>query len=537
MPVSCRLKQFFLPCTALCCLVLLQVSAMCQLLAEVQHLQQLTKQQLQTISRSSIDELSLQAKQLHGKLQQHIKHLQASNPLYQQIPYLGAGMEQQDCAVPAAAWQRDASKQPRDSLQDDHPLLQSSICSHEVLIDDEQLEQLQLAFAQLDSMMPDTAALEKHSEMISRVETVLQFNIQRSSWIRAIEVCQQLLAAQIAGAPAEQPESQQLAMELAALCTVLSPNHLAMQLQQYNLRCKSGSSILPPAFLHQVMSGFAAFKRHHFVHGQSQHLMGPAEVAEACWRLQEVADGNSSIAAMGEKLIGQFELLQMLYRQSAALTDTISSGTTSCSAVLEPMAFTLLDAVVLVDAGDVDLLLKLVGCSSVVMEQQRKEASAACSPASNQQYPWGSDVSLCVASFEYAAADHHQSALNVFQTSCWLKQWQQGVQAVHAVASATSVDSSSLPSQLAAAVAVAAACAAASGCCGSAIQQLKQYAAVRMSCTVMGKNKEELGAIETARRAAESAVAELRRSKYAYDVTHTVCMAAAASCMIVSTPI
>eukprot|EP00775_Hariotina_reticulata_P003371 gene3371-3646_t len=318
----------------------------------------------------------------------NVLHLQASNPLYQQIPYLGAGMEQQDCAVPAAAWQRDACKQPSGSPQHNHQLLLSSISSHE-FIDDEQLEQLQLAFAQLDSLLPDSTVLEQHSELISKVEAVLQFNMQCSSWNRAIEVCQQLLAVHNAGGPEDDHDDpQQLAVELAALCTVLSPAHLALQLQHHNLRSKACSGVLPPAFMHQVVSGYAAFKRQYLSQG-CQQLMGPAEVAEACQWLQEVADGNSSIAAMGMKLIGQFELLQMLYRQSAALSDTICSSAANCSAVLEPMAFTLLDAAVLVAGGDLSLMLKLNRKELAAVETARRAAESAVAKLKNSS---GADV-------------------------------------------------------------------------------------------------------------------------------------------------
>lgn len=500
----------------LCCFAAVQVSAICQLLAEVQHL---SKQQLQFVSLHSIGQLKLQATQLRSKLHQHVKQLQASDPLYQQIPYLGAAMEQVDCTVPAAAWRR-AAKQNVAAGQD--PLLGDTIISHAVGVDNGQLEQLQAAFAQLDSMLVDPAILEGLHQTISKAEAVLQRNMQLSSWLRAIAVCKQLEAG--LPAPAElAADRQMLASELAALCAVLSPDQLAVQLQQHNLS-GSGSSPLPPSFLLQLVSGFAAYRKQQLQCGGTE-ITSYAAVADICQSLQQIAEGSNMVGVAGT-LVGQFELLQLLYRQKDALTGTISSGTARCSAILAPMGLLLLDAAVLVAPKDTRLLLKLTDClqaqhlPSAVAGTSKKLMSEPGAASFVYRLAGGTSVEQPQQQRGVAGSGvQHAAQLEVFQTSAWLAQWQQGLAALKAVADSTGPtrpalnnNGTSLQGQLAAAVALAAACAAAAGCSSTICQQLQDHAVVRTSSKLVDQQQQQLAELEAQQRAAQNAVAKIQQS-------------------------
>jgi hypothetical protein len=485
--------------------VALQVNTIVQLLVEVRHLSD--RQHLSSISLHSIEQLKVQLNSLRSKLRSHIVELQASNPLYKQIPYMGHGMEQEDCSIPAAAWQRAAGQQLGGELS------AGSIGSHAVLVDAEQLEQLQAAFAELESLLLDPRSLQQHNSRIAAAEEVLQANMKCSSWLRALEVCKQLSAEH-----ALDPKLQQeLATELAALCAVLSPDHLAVKLQQHSLArggssSSSRSGVLPPTFVLQVTAGFAAFRRQH-LQNRGQQRLSYADAAALCQHLQQAAEGSGGIASKGDSLIAQFELLQLLYRQSSALTDTISSGTNRCSAVLAPLGLTLVDAATLVAPADVSLLLKLAGSTPASMPSAEAATGCALYNASG------------AATFAYSVASQQQqqqlNAVEVFQASAWLLQWQQGLLAIQSMAAAaakadsqpqlvsSSSSSSNIQGQLAASLALAAACATAAGSCSSAAGQLQGRAAVRTSSALLGQQQQQLAEIALKRRATEATISKL----------------------------
>jgi hypothetical protein len=478
----------------------LQVSTICQLLAEVQHMS--SSQHLVSLSLHSIEQYKVQLNSLRSKLRSHIVELQASNPLFKQIPYMGAGMEQQDCSVPATAWQRTASQ---DSTT-------GSIRSHAVLVDAEDLMQLQAAFAQVDSLLLDPRELEQQENRIEEAEALLQANMQCSSWLRALDICEQLMAEGL-----ETQLQQQLCTELAALCAVLSPDHLAVRLQQHSLTRSSSSrqGVLPQGFMPQTVAGFAAFRRQHLQSsGQQQHSY--SDTAALCRHLQQAAEGSSSFASMGSSLSAQFKLLQLLYKQSAALTDTIGSGTTKCSAVLAPLGLTWLDAAALVAPQDAPLMLRLAGISQAYDHTTEVPVAFPLSSASG------------AAAFTYTAKNiqqpQPQHVIEVFQTSSWLQQWQQGLQAIQAMTGAAPMpglqaeltqgsSSSSIQTQLAAAMALAAACGAAAGCCSNAVQQLQGLVAVRTSSALLTEQQQQLVQIQFERRAAEATLTKLRQSR------------------------
>lgn len=465
-------------------------------------------QQLATISLHTISQLEMQLNGLRSKLRSHIVELQASNPLYRQIPYMGAGMEQEDCSIPAAAWQRTAGEAAAEELA-----LGSSIGSHAVLVDAEQLVQLQAAFAELDSMLLDPTALQQHQDSINAAEALLQAKMQCSSWLRALEVCKQLTAEH--GDDTQQP--QQLAAELAALCAVLSPDRLAVKLQQHSLANSSSSrpAKLPPDFLLQVAAGYASFRTQHLQHSNQ---LTYADTAALCRQLQEAAECSNGISSLGDSLIGQFQHLQLLYRQSAALTDTISSGTTKCAAVLAPLGLTLLDAAALVAPQDEALMLTLAGCSQA--DQLVANRAATFVPSSQGG----------AAAFAYIASgsqqqQQQQGAVEVFQVSSWLLPWQQGLRELQITAGAATgagctagiggKSSSSIQSQLAAAMALAAACGAAASCCSSAVEQLQGRVAVRTSSAVAREHQQHLAQVQSQRRQAQAELAKLRQSRWA----------------------
>lgn len=470
-------------CWSICCLC--QVAAICQLKAEVDY----ASKQLETVSQNSLDQLQLNLSQLQDKLSLHIKQLRANDPLYKQIPYLSTGMEQEDCSIPAAAWQHVA-QQTDDMVH--------GVSSHAVMIDQQQLEDLQAAFAQLESQVPDPAVLKQHIEMADRAEELLRISMQLRSWSRALVVCQKLHTASNNGGSATETQ-QMLASELAALCANLSPDGLAVLLQHHQLSLNSGSvastdSVLPAGFLQQMVAGYAAYRLQQL---KSTARMSRVDVATLCRSLQLTAEGSSSILRdMGSTLIGQYDMLQLLYRQAAALADPINSGMTQCTAVLEPVSFTFLDAAALVAPTDMGLLLQVAGCSPLEgMVSQVKSLA--------EQPPAG------VADFAYPGA--RDAVAEVFGTADWLQHWKQRLPAAQIVAGTAKAVPLLLP-EISAAMTVTAACAAAAGSFSSNSRQFFQLAAVRASVCHTEESQQQLSELDAQRTAAQNALKKISSS-------------------------
>lgn len=482
-----------------------QITATCQLLAEVQRL---AKQQLQLVNLHTIEQYKLQATQLRSKLKQYVKHLEASDPLYQQIPYLAAGMHQEDCTVPARSWQRAAAPSCAGAQQEQVATLPADIGSHASWLDADKLEQLQAAFAHLDGMVADTGLIDSHNKAISKAEELLQSNLEVSSWLRAIAVCQQLEDTSTEHSD-ETGGTPGLLAELAALCAVVSPDKLAPSLQQYTVsQTTSGQQqIIPPGFLRHIVTDFASFRL------QQLHSSGNDSYRAVCRvsrDLQQVCEADSSIVNMGSKLIGQYELLQLLYRQRDMLATTIASGTKSSSAMLKPVGLSLLDAAVLISPEASHVLMQLAGCQQKQQVSQQSFAECEVSSAAG------------AAAHVYQGVGLHNNgtpSTEVFMTSAWLPQWQQGILnissscSIMAAAMGNDDDGDTLQQQLATALTVLAACAAAAGCSSCTSMELTECAKVRSSSALVQQQERELADLQLKLTSAQKRVQELRQSR------------------------
>jgi len=457
----------------------------------------------QEVSRHVVQDLEFSVKQLESKLQQHIAELRARNPLYQQIQHLGSGLEQ-DCSVPPAAWQRSSSIRNTD---------QGNVSSHEVAgIGDpehlEHLEQLQTAFVQLQSLQPDPDDQARHGQSLSYVSALFRANSELASWQRLLQLCKLLLQPSTTGGVVCEAaeEQQQLEAELAALATLLSPGKLAVQLKQHKLQSAAGggsgggsSSVLPLGFVQHVVAEYASERRQLLLQAK---VVSYQDVAAMCRGLYAAAAGSvAGSTVTASCLIGQFDALQLLYKQLAELEDGSRSAGTGGSSqtcpLLLPVSMCLLDAAAAVAPEDAQLLVRMQGSDP-----------ALCSGSHL-------DGTNCIgaASFAYITSSGCATdVVHVFKVASWLPMWTQSLMGLHTTAGSWPADSAPqaggdrFSGQLAAALALAAACAAAAGCAAEQEEQLVQLAAVRSSADMANEQQHQLSANSKAQREVQAAI-------------------------------
>ena len=457
-------------------------------------------QELKGMSPYSIQNMQLEVGRLGEKLSQYRAQLRNSNPFYQQIPYLLQGLEQQDCSIAPGAWKRETSRAAGADAA--HV---GELASH-AFVDIRSIEDLQQAFAVLESLRPEPSAVDAHEQLVSQAGALLQANVKISGWERMLQVCNLLLDGD---GRLSDDDMQELQGELQALAIALSPRKLALQLQEHHLQQQTSisSTALPAALVSNIVLDVVA------EYAQSRRdlpFISLKDAAEMCHQLQQCAfKGNISMGA--SVLAGQYDMLRLLFSQQTALDSALQGGMASSSALLAPVGFTFFDAAVLVVPEDTQLLIWLMGLPVDLQEQQSRLADTA---------------RLGVMDFVYGSSS--SASVEVFQSSAWLPAWLKSLKGVAAAAAGSGADGggvrdgsastmqSSLPAQLAAAIAVVAACAAAAGACVDNSDNILQHAALHTSAMDLGHIQEQLQQLQQLqkeRSAVHSRISKHRQSR------------------------
>jgi hypothetical protein len=384
--------------------------------------------QLAALSSAAAEDLKLEVRSLASKLDQHMAATRAANPLYQLVPYVMQGMEEGLAQVPADAWVPQAGSEDLAA----HSPQEEGI-----------LEQLQLAFEELNRLQPSREEINRHKQQAAQAGRMLQENAKLHQWERLLDNCSSINDAASTGM------TDTRWSELEALCTVLSPTELAVQLkqqdegqqQQQQEQPRAAKSThaqpvrrqLPTGFVQAVVTGYATRR--------AECLQLTADSARLCHDLKQPPQFGIPAGTLAQ----QFSAIDVLFSRQAALEGALSSGLAGTAAVLAPVMFEALDAVAAVDPGNTSLLLAVSRISSAatagmvgsndVCGHQGGVAGFSCHPASLQE---GSNA----------------LAMPVFATDTWLPAWRQGMRQLVR-------KSSPLAHSLAAAATLAAACGAA----------------------------------------------------------------------------